>query len=776
MALSRTVGKSTSSDATESPFRSLIPYFIGLWVLIFWARFFLTVLPNNSTADLQIDRVDILLEVPGILWGHLFSPAGGNQQGGWINLVQRVPIAGCALWILLAAFSIGRLVLRQLNSVEWADHSAYWAFAGGLGLSLLSLMTLVLGKAGLLFRSLFFVLLTGCILLEVWASARRRSVQFQRDSSGRLASRKGLLVGCVLFLLPMLLGAMLPSVDFDVKEYHLEGPKEYFLAGSIHFLPHNVYTSFPFLTEMLSLCGMVLMHDWFSGALVGKTVLMAFAPLTALAVYSLGNKIAGQQAGGIAALIYLSTPWIYRISIIAYTEGALCCYVILSLLALIRWMERLQLMEGKRFSDQPLTLLCGLCAGSAVATKYPGMVLVAIPVGLTMLIALLMNRKPLSGIIRTAAVYVIGILLTFGPWMAKNALETGNPVYPLMYSVFGGADWNAELNEKWKQGHARPSPLLKKPLAMWNELRQNVIDVTLRSDWQSPLMFGLAPLAFLYPGKRRSFWITVGAGTSILLVWYTLTHLIDRFWVPVLPIVAVLSGVACVSVKTLLTGRDQLAVNSLGGTGLWIWRGIQGLMAVTLVYNFTFMTIPASGYNAYFADYQQARLSVKPGSVQLAENVPGETGKVLFVGEAMVFDAECAYRYNTVFDHSLLEQWTAREVRPGEWKLRTEQEIRERFRKEGITHVLVNWNEILRYRTTYGYTDYVSPARIEALENLGVFVEVPIPEAYNLRDWASLPDSWQDQILRWGPELKLQTYRGELKMQQYQLFQVVISR
>ena len=76
----------------------------------------------------------------------------------------------------------------------------------------------------------------------------------------------------------MLLGALLPSIDFDVKEYHLQGPKEWYLAGQITFLEHNVYTSFPFLTEMLSLSGMLIFDDWFWGALVGKTVLMTFAP------------------------------------------------------------------------------------------------------------------------------------------------------------------------------------------------------------------------------------------------------------------------------------------------------------------------------------------------------------------------------------------------------------------------------------------------------------------------------------------------------------------
>ena len=54
----------------------------------------------------------------------------------------------------------------------------------------------------------------------------------------------------------MLLGSMLPAIDFDVLEYHLQGPKEYYQAGRIAFLPHNVYTNMPFDVEMLHLLGM----------------------------------------------------------------------------------------------------------------------------------------------------------------------------------------------------------------------------------------------------------------------------------------------------------------------------------------------------------------------------------------------------------------------------------------------------------------------------------------------------------------------------------------
>ncbi len=766
------MSKPVAEPDRESPLRSLIPFFVLAWILIFWSRFFYTLLPGIGEGD--IDRVDILFAVPEILWNNIFPERLPGDSSSWANLIQRIPILGYALLMLAGAIALGRLALRGMKLNSIFDGVSKSAFAGGLGLSILSLLTLGLGTAGALSRGLFFVLLLVTIAAECFLTLRQRDKKSQRNGKAKEHnfSLRWIAVLCVCFLTLMLLGAMLPSTDFDVKEYHLEGPKEYFLAGKVHFLPHNVYTSFPFLTEMLTLCGMVLTGDWFTGALVGKTVLMAFAPLTAMGIFAVGRRVAGDYVGAISALVYLSTPWTYRISVIAYTEGAMCCYVILSLLALLHWLSLFSDSRQSSSHERGISMLCGLLAGSTVATKYPGIMLVAIPIALVMLTTVVLRRVPWRQTTTMAALYIVGGLLTFGPWAVKNTLETGNPVYPLMYSVFGGEDWDAELNAKWKAGHARPSPLLKNPVAMGQELKKNVVDVTLGSVWQSPLVFGLAPLAFLYRKRNREFWIVLGAAITILTVWYTMTHLIDRFWVPVLPVIALLSGMGIAALKETFFSQG----NDSSWYFPWLGKAVFLLLLTTLVFNLAFMTTPASGYNAYLIDYDKARQQVKPASVLLAEQAAGESGRVLFVGEAMVFDAECEYRYNTVFDYSLLEQWTSSKLGKNEWELLPAETIRQNFQVAGITHILINWNEILRYRTTYGYTDFVSPERLKQLADRWPFEEVPLPDEFNLRDWEGIDDSWKDEIERWGPELKRRTFSGDQKMKQFQLFELSGTR
>ncbi len=124
----------------------------------------------------------------------------------------------------------------------------------------------------------------------------------------------------------MALGAMLPTIDFDAIEYHLEGPKEYFLAGRIAFLPHNVYTSMPFGVEMLHLLGMDVLGDWWSGALAGQLVVASFAPMAGLMVWLTARRSGSPGAAWVAAVVYLTTPWVYRLAAIPYVEGPLCFY------------------------------------------------------------------------------------------------------------------------------------------------------------------------------------------------------------------------------------------------------------------------------------------------------------------------------------------------------------------------------------------------------------------------------------------------------------------
>ena len=126
------------------------------------------------------------------------------------------------------------------------------------------------------------------------------------------------------------------------------------------------------------------------------------------------------------------------------------------------------------------------------------------------------------------------------PWLAKNVVDTGNPVYPLAYRVFGGRHWDEAQDAKWAAAHG--SALQGRKPVSFDALAESVVNVAGRSDWQSPLYVALVPLAWLRPGSRRKAWALSGYVAYLFSTWWLVTHRLDRFWLPMLPALAVLAA------------------------------------------------------------------------------------------------------------------------------------------------------------------------------------------------------------------------------------------
>ena len=128
---------------------------------------------------------------------------------------------------------------------------------------------------------------------------------------------------------------------------------------------------------MLSLAGMVADGDWWTGALVGKTLIGLFAPLGALVL--LAPAVASSRRWrGVAAIVYISIPWIALVSMHGLVEGALAFYLFAALLRAdaVAGREPSTIQRGER-----LVWLAGFLAGGAVATKYPAMLFCVLPLG-----------------------------------------------------------------------------------------------------------------------------------------------------------------------------------------------------------------------------------------------------------------------------------------------------------------------------------------------------------------------------------------------------------
>ncbi|MCA9040344.1 MAG: hypothetical protein KDA65_08365 [Planctomycetaceae bacterium] len=719
-----------------------------LWLLLI-GGYLLTV--PLQLPDVEFSRLALTVIFPewwDEYWGR--EPASLDQF-----LLERIDLWFTALIGGLGIWAVGRITLRCPYLRAWSGMLAtldFNLFAYGMGLSLITTSLLLLGLVGCLSSLLFRILILIPVLLELMHWYRHRQAGSIKPARLPFRAHLGLLLCMIPFLLVMIFGATQPPIDFDVREYHLEGPKEYYLAGQITFLEHNVYTSFPALTEMVSLLGMLLRGDWYRGALVGKCLLMPLVPLTGLALGSIARKLFNETSGWLTCLVWLSIPWAHTLATVAYVEGGMLFYLALTFLLAIQLLQSRSVKRDSTdtlISSAPVFLL-GLFVGAAMACKYPGLVWGVIP-AVVLLISLLIEQQrelklpPLSKQLRRGSgLFLLGLLISVGPWLFKNLIFTGNPVFPLAYGLFGGRGWTPELYSAWQAAHAVPKETLAAlPEALYVRL---VTDPR-----QTPLLLMFAPLLFLRKESRATGFALFVLLFYLTLIWWFLTHRIDRFWLPaLLPLTLMVGGG--------FVWSDSIYWPRFNRVGAFLVMGVTFTLMISSLGTF----LPVGNrmeLTRQFAEQQAYLIHV------LNEELPEET-RVLLIGEAQVFDAQFEPVYNTVFNRSQYLQLVATSEVTGE--LKPTDQIKAAFAEAEIVSVAVNWEEVLRYRGTYGFNEHIVPAHLQQLVEREVLSS---PKALWRVKLAELASEKQAEIKKWAPEL-IETLEGEVYVVLAQLYQV----
>jgi len=346
-----------------------------------------------------------------------------------------------------------------------------------------------------------------------------------------------------------LLGALAtcaPISSPDALLYHAADPARFVEAGRIFEVSWNSSSYEPFTVEMLVLDGFLL---W-------DSVQGAFAPfLLALvavaAVAGAADRLAGRSIALLAAAVFFAQPLMLWEETSTFIESGLACAV-----ALAGW----NLLHFARHGDRSALVLAGLFAGGAAGMKYLGLIAV---LALAVAAAIALRRR--LTVARVLAFAAPAVLVAL-PWYVKNAIVTGNPVYP---HLFGGmnASAAAELDAamaSFGHGHA----LVDFPLVPFRLLADG--EAFDGGEFLSPLFFAFAPLALLLPGRRRVR-IAAAAGIAVYVVAWFVTTQQARFLVPLLPALAVLAAFGIVA----LAGRARLAaVVTVGVTAAALLAGL----------------------------------------------------------------------------------------------------------------------------------------------------------------------------------------------------------
>lgn len=592
---------------------------------------------------------------------------------------------------LVPFFRLGQLPLR------W-----HLLLGASLGLGVTSLLVLSLGLAGVLQRVVWIGVLGTFTVVGIIRLRSLLALAVSRkggEHDGDRQTQAHALLWLWLVLVPFLILALLAAANapgfiwteeghgYDVLEYHLQMPKEYFQLGRIVYAPHNVYANFPMNVEMLYLLAMVVHNEVYDLGTTANMIHLIFSALTVYAAWVIGREWS-PRAGQVSAIAIGTAGWLGYLSGLAYVEHGMLFFTATAVAALLRATAR-----PAHGASWKWLALCGVCSGFACGCKYTAIPLTAFAISLVIVLRLRGNwrRRVLD-----LSIYLLATATSFAPWLIKNELMTGNPIFPLVNGLFQSypPGWGEKESEQWNRGHTMAESDRGPGARLYALWRHIPADADQRF---GPAILLLALGGLLGSRLERTDRLLLTMLVIQVLVWMFATHLYARFAVPFLIALSTLAG------RAVLTGCSRLRI--------WITGGV---------------LLAGAGWNFAFAARLHARESPVGASASLIYNgtLPGleyfaavnhelpATARVLMLGDARAFYFQRKVDYCVVFNRNPFV-----EVVEGASNVN---DIMQWLRQRGFTHVLVHWNEIARLTRTYGFSPQITPQLFDGLAAVGL--------------------------------------------------------
>jgi len=409
--------------------------------------------------------------------------------------------------LILSAGGIGYKVLK-LFKLNFYSVLVEFIFSIGLGFGSFSLITLGLGFLGMLFPLIFYLLILCSFLVSY-----REIKYFLSHCSQILKFHWGLIPICIVLLLGIILNIGGPPISFDALVYHLSIPDIYIKNHKILNIPYLVFSNYPLNVEMLFLLAIGLKSDT-----LARLIHFSFGIFTGLSIYALTKTYFGSRQGVIAILVFFSMPSIIFIMSFAFNDLGLTYYVVLAVYAMCNW---------SKINDRKWLILSGIMVGLAIGVKYSGVICLII---LSVFIIMTKSKIPVKAVKELSIFSFIGLLLV-SPYLIKNLIFVGNPVYPFLYKFFGGENWSDFNTQRFIQEMTHYGP------SSPGILRYLVLPFFITCDWHTgdipigPLLLLYLPFLFFIKNVDRVVkYLLMFCG--LYFFFWTISSMVVRFLFP----------------------------------------------------------------------------------------------------------------------------------------------------------------------------------------------------------------------------------------------------
>ncbi len=572
------------------------------------------------------------------------------------------------LWLLLSVFCFLSL-FRRLR-FPWVHCGEELFFSAACALGWMSSATMVLGLFGQAKTASLYgaAAATGIAAVPLLLAARRAGAPPPIP-----APRAYALCAAPLLLFPLI---WLPPFFYDTLQYHYGLPSIFLRTGSTRPFPWFVGSHFPLGVEMLSLIGMA--DASYFGANLANFVFLA---LCCLGILCLADRLKCRRAGWIGMPLFLFSSTAIHMLFLQKNDLGVALFFFACVYALLLYRES---GGDRRF----LFLAAALC-GASLGAKYTMIVFAGgiLPLGFL--------RRPSgqartaqAGPVRDALLFLLVAAAVYSPWPVRNAVFSGNPVYPLLNGIFGSPTWSPEqmrlldadahlvsgMLHSWKD----PARLLLS-LTFFPDTGMSGLGASIGAAFVGAVLFSFfrrkpaAGWAFL-----RNVWF------GYLLAWF-LTSWFSRFLLPALPLMALLTG-SLISGGSEKTGRRG---DVLAGALVAVLVGAQLASAVAPaeyahVHNAWRTSFRLIGHPERAA-YLASRFWPSYKAAQFVNTRLPESARILFVGEALPY----YYRRDIVVPSAFDLHPLRKVALPG----RPPGEIRRTLVEQGFTHLLFHGPE-----------------------------------------------------------------------------------
>jgi hypothetical protein len=238
----------------------------------------------------------------------------------------------------------------------------------------------------------------------------------------------------IAVLLWIIFLSLTPVISRDALILHMSFSRIWAEKGFFYYLDHNLSTlgmmNLNFIyTHLLRLQPFEELPKIFHASmLIGSGI----------AIYSFLKNRFGRAVACPMTLFFLTIPVNQRLASEAYVDLGVLFFSTISIIFFVKWIEK-----GRNFDR--LIILSALFSGLATGTKYSAAIL---PMAIILIAGYSASRAKKSSLagLKIMTVYSVIILLLISPWLIRNYKAVGNPLYPLLNSVFDAQIIRVETN------------------------------------------------------------------------------------------------------------------------------------------------------------------------------------------------------------------------------------------------------------------------------------------------------------------------------------------